>query len=173
MTTKKKSNSVVYTPINAEVPTVQEAVNQISLKTIPPYDDKGVSYKGFSKTYLGNDYKLNIQEPFYKCYRRTGTGFLEVIPFGVKELYLTQISIQYVIGAANVGNSFYYDDSTTGIGSSIDLVNLPHTGASILIPLNPPLKLVSPDGSGVRFAIADVMNTGSWAVQLTGFYENK
>jgi len=48
-----------YVPLSKETPR-----NEIDFNPkIPPYDDVGISFKGYSKTLLqGSEYKLNVQD---------------------------------------------------------------------------------------------------------------
>lgn len=58
MAKKKTTDPVVYTPISDNVPLLAD-----NIQDVPQYDDRGISYKKYSKILTGNkQYKLKIQD---------------------------------------------------------------------------------------------------------------
>lgn len=102
----------------------------------PEYDDRGVSFKGYSKTPSGNkEYILNPQEPFIvseETIKVAGNPYLIMpLPDNTKDAYITKIcfSITRLAATAGVSSVVYFVD---GNGKAILKVQEPQTAVGTM-----------------------------------------
>jgi len=98
----------------------QEKITKADVQetSVPPYEDKGVRYQGYSKTLKGgNYYTLNYQTPFSytnKLASFSGTQFNSIgTPPKFQRLFIKSIQLNTSISAVDV-NSYFRIVSSSG-----------------------------------------------------------
>lgn len=116
------------------------------ITAIPPYDDSGVSFKGYYKIRKSeNQFELKTQERFFVFKKYTGgSGTLYIDDTGKKRLYITDINIQFNIVTYNSLNGLNFqpisvDRLTTG--SDIYTILFYGTSGCIGIHFDVPLMI--------------------------------
>lgn len=108
---KKKNSPVVYSAPNADISQIVEE----KLQQIPPYEDGGVKYQGYSRKLVSQgSYRLIPQNKIIIHNTITGTteANFYTIPEG-KKLCISSAIIGHLAGAGT--NAFYVTDGDSGV----------------------------------------------------------
>lgn len=89
---------MVYTPISSDMPDTQILQQNTPSSKIPPYEDRGIKYQGYSKQAIAsNDYKLNPQQRLTILYNQANSITNETVytmPEG-KKFYCSDLVINF------------------------------------------------------------------------------
>lgn len=100
---KKKTSQIAYTPLSNVNP-----IPEIQIKSIPPYNDRGIKYQGYSKKNVGNgEYSLYPQIP--RIQRAQISGAAGTNATGTR----------LDLGKKFYASSFHIDCSSTNSGVSV------------------------------------------------------